>query len=87
MFLHSDQGITYTSNQYRRLLAQCGMISSMSRKGNCHDNAVAGGFFANLKNELTYHRDFMTRQDAKSAIFDYIECFYNRNRLHQTLNY
>lgn len=84
---HSDQGITYTSNQYRQLLEQHGMIASMSRKGNCHDNAVAESFFANLKNELTYHHDFNTRQDARSAIFDYIELFYNRNRLHQTLNY
>jgi transposase InsO family protein len=84
---HSDQGITYTCNQYRQLMAQHNMISSMSRKGNCHDNAVAESFFANLKNELTYHHDFNTRQDARSAIFDYIELFYNRNRLHQTLNY
>jgi transposase InsO family protein len=84
---HSDQGITYTSNQYRKLLEQHKMISSMSRKGNCHDNAVAESFFGNLKNELTYHHDFKTRQDAKSTIFDYIELFYNRNRLHQTLNY
>ena len=84
---HSDQGITYTSNQYRNLLEQHGMISSMSRKGNCHDNAVAESFFGNLKNELTYHCDFRTRQEAKSAIFDYVECFYNRKRLHQTLNY
>ena len=84
---HSDQGNTYTSTQYRELLSQHGMIASMSRKGNCHDNAVAESFFGNLKNELTYHHDFMTRQEAKSAIFDYIEMFYNRNRLHQTLNY
>lgn len=84
---HSDQGITYTSNQYRRLLEEYKMTSSMSRKGNCHDNAVAESFFGNLKNELTYHHDFRTRQDARSAIFDYIEVFYNRKRLHQTLNY
>ena len=84
---HSDQGNTYTSTQYRELLSRHGMIASMSRKGNCHDNAVAESFFGNLKNEMAYHRDFMTRQEAKSAIFDYIELFYNRNRLHQTLNY
>jgi putative transposase len=84
---HSDQGNTYTSHQYRGLLEQHKMISSMSRKGNCHDNAVAESFFGNLKNELTYHRDFKSRQEARSAIFDYIELFYNRNRLHQTLNY
>ena len=63
------------------------MISSMSRKGNCHDNAVAESFFGNLKNELAYHCDFRTTQEAKSAIFDYVECFYNRKRLHQILNY
>ena len=63
------------------------MVASMSRKGNCHDNAVAESFFANLKNELIYHRDFKTRSEARSAIFDYIELFYNRKRLHQTLNY
>jgi len=84
---HSDQGITYTSAQYRELLKQHKMIASMSRKGNCHDNAVAESFFANLKNELIYHRDFTTRSEARSAIFDYIELFYNRKRLHQTLNY
>lgn len=84
---HSDRGITYTSVQYRQLLKQHGMVSSMSRKGNCLDNAVAESFFANLKNELIYHRDFKTRSEARSAIFDYIELFYNRKRLHQTLNY
>ncbi|MDH5649496.1 MAG: IS3 family transposase [Gammaproteobacteria bacterium] len=84
---HSDQGITYTSAQYRELLKQHKMIASMSRKGNCHDNAVAESFFANLKNELIYHRDFTTREEARCAIFDYIELFYNRKRLHQTLNY
>jgi transposase InsO family protein len=84
---HSDRGITYTSGQYRALLEAHGMNASMSRVGNCHDNAVAESFFANLKNELTFHRDFRTRQQARSAIFDYIELFYNRKRPHQTLNY
>jgi len=84
---HSDRGNTYTSVQYRGLMEEHGMTISMSRTGNCHDNAVAESFFANLKNELTFHRDFMTRQEARSAIFDYIELFYNRKRPHQTLNY
>lgn len=84
---HSDRGITYTSAQYRELLDEYGMVQSMSRVGNCHDNAVAESFFANLKNELTYHRDFRTRKEARTAIFDYIELFYNRKRPHQTLNY
>lgn len=84
---HSDRGNTYTSVQYRTLLESHGMQISMSRIGNCHDNAVAESFFANLKNELTFHCDFNTRQEARSAIFDYIELFYNRKRPHQTLNY
>jgi putative transposase len=84
---HSDRGITYTSAQYRALLQEHGMKVSMSRVGNCHDNAVAESFFANLKNELTFHYDFRTRQEARTAIFDYIELFYNRIRPHQTLNY
>jgi transposase InsO family protein len=84
---HSDRGSTYTSAQYKELLIEHGMVTSMSRVGNCHDNAVAESFFANLKNELTFHHDFRTRRDARSAIFDYIELFYNRKRPHQTLNY
>lgn len=84
---HSDRGNTYTSTHYRELLEKHGMRVSMSRTGNCHDNAVVESFFANLKNELTFHCDFKTRQEARSAIFDYIELFYNRKRPHQTLNY
>ena len=63
------------------------MIPSMSRKGNCHENAVAESFFSHLKNELIYHEDFTDRDQARSVIFDYIEVFYNRQRLHQTLGY
>ncbi len=59
----------------------------MSAKGNAYDNAVAESFFSNLKNELVHHCDFMTREHARAAIFDYIECFYNPQRLHQTLDY
>ncbi len=59
----------------------------MSRKGNCHDNAVAESFFSNLKNEMTHHGIYATREDAKLAISDYIEVYYNRQRLHQTLRY
>jgi len=84
---HSDRGSTYTSAQYKALMTEYDMIISMSRVGNCHDNAVAESFFANLKNELTFHHDFKTRQEARSEIFDYIELFYNRKRPHQTLNY
>ena len=59
----------------------------MSRKGHCHDNAVAESFFSNLKNELTWHRTFETRTEARAAVFDYIELFYNRKRMHQSLGY
>ncbi|HET7307538.1 MAG TPA: IS3 family transposase [Gammaproteobacteria bacterium] len=64
-----------------------GMIPSMSRKGDCYDNAVAESFFGNLKNELTWHCTFRTHNEARVAIFDYIEVFYNRQRSHQTLGY
>ena len=84
---HTDQGTVYASGAYRAIMHQHGMIASMSRKGNCWDNAVAESFFANLKNELTWHRTFGTRDEARAAIFDYIELFYNRKRSHQTLGY
>lgn len=84
---HTDQGTIYASVGYRAILKQQGMIASMSRKGDCHDNAVAESFFGNVKNELTWHCTFNTRDEARAAIFDYIEVFYNRQRLHQTLGY
>lgn len=84
---HTDRGRLYASDDYRNTLNRYGVIPSMSRKGNCHDNAVAESFFSNLKNEVTYHYNFNTRDEARLAIFDYIEVFYNRMRLHQTLGY
>jgi len=84
---HSDQGIQYTSNQYKALLKSHSIEMSMSRKGECHDNAVAESFFSNLKNELIHHESFKTRAQARTAIFEYIEIFYNRKRLHQSLGY
>lgn len=84
---HSDQGQLYLATTYRHLLTAHGMVQSMSRKGDCYDNAVVESFFSNLKNELTWHRSFATRDEARSAIFDYIELFYNRERIHQTLDY
>ena len=84
---HTDQGATYAMQSYRDLLTSHGMIISMSRKRDCWDNAVAESFFSNLKNELIHDRHFNTREEARSAIFDYIEVFYNRQRLHQTLGY
>ena len=84
---HSDQGAVYGAGDYRQTLLRHGMLASMSAKGNAYDNAVAESFFGNLKNELVHHRDFASREAARSAIFDYIEVFYNRTRIHQTLGY
>jgi len=84
---HSDQGILYSRGSYLELLKRFGMLRSMSGKGNCYDNAVAESFFSSLKNEIIHHRDYQTREQARTEIFDYIELFYNRNRLHQSLNY
>ena len=84
---HTDRGSTYTAEKYRSVLTDHGMISSMSRKGNCWDNAVSESFFGNLKNELTHHKTYDNREQARAVIFRYIEIFYNRQRLHQTLNY
>lgn len=84
---HTDQGATYTSAAYQRQLRQIGLVASMSRKGNCYDNAVAESFFSTLKNELVHDQDFRTREEAQAAVFEFIEVFYNRQRLHQTLGY
>lgn len=84
---HTDRGILYGTTSYTAILSHHGMIQSQSRKGDCYDNAVVESFFANLKNELTWHCRFKTRDEARAAVFDYIEVFYNRQRLHETLDY
>lgn len=84
---HTDQGALYTSVAYQRLLAQTGLVASMSRKGNCYDNAVVESFFSTLKNELIHDGDYHTRDEARAEVFAFIEGFYNRQRLHQTLGY
>ena len=84
---HSDQGSQYASDAYRERLAELGITVSMSRKGNCYDNAFAETFFGTLKNELVYRTHFKTRQEAMIAIFEYIEVFYNRKRIHSSLGY
>jgi len=84
---HSDQGSQYASDAYRERLAKLGITISMSRKGNCYDNAFAETFFGTLKNELVYRTHFKTRQEAMIAIFEYIEVFYNRKRIHSSLGY
>jgi putative transposase len=84
---HSDRGSQYASNDFQKLLDDHDMICSMSRKGNCWDNAVAESFFHSLKTELVHHEDFATREEARLAIFEYIEVFYNRIRRHSSLGY
>jgi transposase InsO family protein len=84
---HSDQGAQYSCLAYRHRLASLGMTLSMSRKGNCYDNAVAESFFSTLKNELIHHQTYQSRDDASREIFAFIEGFYNRQRLHQSLAY
>jgi len=87
VIVHSDQGSTYASGDYRQQLSDNKLLCSMSRKGECLDNAVAESFFGSLKNELVYHEDYRTRSEARQSIFDYIEVFYNRKRRHAFLNY
>jgi transposase InsO family protein len=82
---HSDRGKQYAAKRYRQLLADNGIICSMSRKGNCWDNAVVESFFATLKKELIHGERFATRRQAEAALFEYIEAFYNRIRRHSSL--
>ncbi len=81
IIVHSDQGSTYASTLYQQLSAN-NLLCSMSRKGECWDNAVAESFFGSLKNERVYHEDYKTREEARQNIFEYIEVFYNRKRRH-----
>ena len=87
IIVHSDQGSTYASKLYQQQLIANNLRCSMSRKGECWDNAVAESFFGSLKNEHVYHEDYRTRSQARQSIFEYIEIFYNRKRRHAFLNY
>jgi putative transposase len=87
LLVHSDRGSQYASTGFQKLLKQHNYRCSMSRKGNCWDNAPSESFFHTLKTELTHHEDFKTREEAKQAIFEYIEVFYNRVRLHSSNYY
>ena len=87
VIVHSDQGSTYASGDYQKQLSDNKLVCSMSRKGECLDNAVAESFFGTLKNELVYHDAYKARAQAKQSIFEYIEVFYNRQRRHAFLNY
>jgi transposase InsO family protein len=84
---HSDRGSQYAAGEYRRLLEARGVVCSMSRKGNCYDSAVTESFFASLKTEFVHHEVFETRAEARAKIFEWIEAFYNRTRLHSTLGF
>jgi transposase InsO family protein len=84
---HSDRGVQYACAEYQRLLASRGIRVSMSGLGDCYDNAPKESFWGTLKTELVYLERFTTRAQARAAIFDYIECFYNRTRLHSSLGY
>ncbi len=87
LICHSDQGVQYASEEYRELLRRFKIRGSMSRRGNCYDNAPAESFHATIKKELIYSERFKTRNEAKNKIFEYIEVFYNRQRLHSALGY
>ncbi len=84
---HSDRGSQYASHAFQQLLKDENITCSMSRKGNCYDNAVMESFFASLKKELVHHEDYQTRAEARQSIFEYIEVFYNQERLHSALGY
>jgi transposase InsO family protein len=87
VIVHSDQGIQYASPAYQSLLKEYHFVPSMSRRGNCYDNACMESFFHTLKTELIYFNKYQTRSEAKQSIFRYIEVFYNRKRLHSSLGY
>jgi len=87
LILHSDRGSQYCSHDYQKLLKQFGMIASMSRTGDCWDNAPMESFWGSLKNELVHHRRFATREQARQEITEYIEVFYNRQRKQARLGY
>lgn len=85
--LHSDQGSTYAAVGYREMLSRHAICQSMSRKGNCWDNAPMESFFHTLKTELVMHCDYKTRDQARASLFEYMEVFYNRQRRHSAIGY
>ncbi len=84
---HSDRGVQYACDDYQALLARHQITCSMSRRGNCYDNAVVESFFGTLKTELIHHHNYATRNEARLALFEYLEVFYNRKRRHSALDY
>ena len=84
---HSDRDVQYACVDYQNLLKEQGITASMSRVGNCYDNAVTESFMASLKSEHVHHQQFRTRAQARSSVFEWIEVFYNRQRRHSSLGY
>jgi putative transposase len=87
LICHSDRGVQYACRDYQQLLTRYGLLCSMSRRGDCYDNAPAESFFATLKGELININDYATPQEARAAVFEFIEVFYNRKRMHSALGY
>lgn len=87
LILHSDRGVQYTSERFRAQLAAHGILASMSRRGNCYDNAQNESFFSTLKIELVYRTRFKSRAQGRATVFEWIETFYNPRRLHSSLGY
>ena len=87
LMIHSDRGVQYASSDFRKTLKNNNFIQSMSRKGNCWDNAVAESFFHTLKTQLTHHVKYFNLQAAQQSLFNYIEIYYNRRRRHSTNGY
>lgn len=87
LIYHSDRGVQYACDEFRAQLSEYQLIQSMSSMGNCYDNAVAERFLATLKTELVYFEHYQSKEQARQSIFEYIEVFYNRQRLHSTLGY
>ena len=87
VIVHSDRGVQYAAGAFRQMLQDWSMTPSMSRRGNCYDNAVSESFFATLKKELVHAERYGSRDEARSSLFEYIEVFYNRERLHSTIEY
>ena len=87
LIFHSDRGCQYSSRSYRDMLEQYGILSSMSRPGCPYDNSCAESFFATIKKECIYRRKYVTLEEVKADVFEYVELFYNRKRMHASLGY
>lgn len=87
LLFHSDRGVQYACNEFRKQFGGLPVIQSMSGKGDCWDNAVAESFFKTLKTEMVYHREFKSKNEAKFAVFEYLEVWYNRKRRHSALGF